>query len=399
MTAGKAKLGDVAPARPLKGSSVDGSRVVWQLNLDQVEAQSGRILEKQRISAETSSSSTHFFDSRHVLYSKLRPYLNKVVLPDELGVATTELVPMLPDPNRLDRKYLVYYLRSKFFVDWVSQQVAGAKMPRVSMKVFWDHEISLPSLEEQKRIATILDKADAIRRKRYQAIDLADQFLRSVFLEMFGDPVGNPKGWPKVPFRNLVSEFRYGSSQKALNVKTELALPILRIPNVSHGAIDLNDDLKYVELPAPEIGRLKLTKGDLLFVRTNGNPHYIGRCAVFDDERDFLFASYLIRARLKENAELTPNFIQYCLSVPSYRSKIVKETRTTAGNFNINTKGLGALELIVPSDKKLREFEEVQARVKRLLARLQEQSLKANALFNSLSQSAFKPQYVLESAV
>lgn len=395
----RARLGRVAPAKPLRNLDIGGNSIVWHLNLDQVESQSGRVLKKEYAPASEAGSSTHWFDDRYVLYSKLRPYLNKVVLPDELGVATTELVPMFPEPGQVDRKYLAYYLRSKHFVDWVSNQVAGAKMPRVSMKVFWDHEISLPTMEEQQRIATILDKVDALRQKRQRAIELADQFLRSMFLEMFGDPVSNPKGWPKVPFRNLVSEFRYGSSQKALSVKSEFALPILRIPNVSHGVIDLHDDLKFVELPATEIGRLKLKKGDLLFVRTNGNPQYIGRCAVFDDERDFLFASYLIRARLKESTELTPNFIQYCLSVPSYRSKIVKETRTTAGNFNINTKGLGALELIVPSRERLGEFEKIQARVKRLLERLQEQAEEADALFNSLSQSVFESQGITKRAV
>ena len=155
-------------------------------------------------------TSTHGFDERHVLYSKLRPYLNKVVLPDGRGLATTELVPMLPDPLRLDRKYLAYYLRSRSFVDWVSSQVAGAKMPRVSMQLFWQHEIPLPPLPEQKRIAAILDKANAIRRKRQQAIQLADDFLRAVFLDMFGDPVTNPKGWEVRPLSELVSKLGDG---------------------------------------------------------------------------------------------------------------------------------------------------------------------------------------------
>src|SRR5690606_601286 len=168
---------------------------VWTLNLDQVEANTGKVLGKIMAPVSEAGTSTHGFDERHVLYSKLRPYLNKVVLPDERGLATTELVPMLPDPLRLDRKYLAYYLRSKSFVDWVSSQVAGAKMPRVSMQLFWQHEIPLPPLSEQKCIAAILDKADAIRRKRQQAIQLADDFLRAVFLDMFGDPVTNPKGW------------------------------------------------------------------------------------------------------------------------------------------------------------------------------------------------------------
>jgi type I restriction enzyme S subunit len=187
-------LGDVAPAKASKHTFAETDDV-WTLNLDQVEADTGKVLQKIIAPVSAAGPSTHGFDERHVLYSKLRPYLNKVVLPDDKGLATTELVPMLPDAGRLDRKYLAYYLRSKSFVDWVSSQVAGAKMPRVSMQLFWQHEIPLPSLSEQKRIAAILDKADAIRRKRQQAIQLADDFLRAVFLDMFGDPVTNPKGW------------------------------------------------------------------------------------------------------------------------------------------------------------------------------------------------------------
>src|SRR5690606_10552099 len=187
---------------------------VWTLNLDQVEANTGKVLGKIMAPVSEAGTSTHGFDERHVLYSKLRPYLNKVVLPDERGLATTELVPMLPDPLRLDRKYLAYYLRSKNFVDWVSSQVAGAKMPRVSMHLFWQHEIPLPPLPEQKRIAAILDKADTIRHKRQQAIQLADDFLRAVFLDMFGDPVTNPKGWEVDALEQLSTRVTKGESPK-----------------------------------------------------------------------------------------------------------------------------------------------------------------------------------------
>lgn len=206
------KLGDVAPAKPSK-NAFSKSEEVWTLNLDQVEADTGKVLGKIMAPVSEAGTSTHGFDERHVLYSKLRPYLNKVVLPDGRGLATTELVPMLPDPSRLDRKYLAYYLRSKSFVDWVSSQVAGAKMPRVSMQLFWQHEIPLPPLPEQKRIAAILDKADAIRSKRQQAIQLADNFLRAVFLDMFGDPVTNPKGWPTMRVDELCTIVR-GSSPR-----------------------------------------------------------------------------------------------------------------------------------------------------------------------------------------
>ncbi|MDK9962468.1 restriction endonuclease subunit S, partial [Enterobacter cloacae] len=85
-------------------------------------------------------------------------------------IATTELVPMKPDQKRLNKEYLAYYLRSKPFVEWVSTQVSGAKMPRVVMSIFWQHEMPLPPLYEQERIVSVLDKSNRLRQKREQAI-------------------------------------------------------------------------------------------------------------------------------------------------------------------------------------------------------------------------------------
>lgn len=381
MTAGKARLGDVAPARPLKGRSVEGSRVVWQLNLDQVEAQSGRILEKQRATAEMASSSTHLFDSQHVLYSKLRPYLNKVVLPDELGVATTELVPMLPDPNRLDRKYLAYYLRSKFFVDWVSQQVAGAKMPRVSMKVFWDHEIPLPALDEQKRIATVLDKADALCRKRRQAIELADQFLRSVFLEKFGDPVRNPKGWPILELGS-VAQCQLG---KMLSQKAKAGLSpkkYLRNANVRWGSFDLSEVLE-MDFSEREQVKFSLRPGDLL-VCEGGE---IGRCAIWNGElRECYFQKALHRIRVRDN--LTSEYLQeyfYWMSRLGGFSKSVSQVTFS----HLTSEKLKQLSVPIPPIALQDEFSDIFWRTEVHKNRLNEHCRELGSLFNSLSSDAF----------
>jgi len=103
------------------------------------------------------------------------------------------------DFNRADLKYLYYFFLSRGFEDVIS----GSAQPQITGQGLTKVEIPLPPLPEQKRIAAILDKADAIRRKRQQAIQLADDFLRAVFLDMFGDPVSNPKGWPKKSLRLL----------------------------------------------------------------------------------------------------------------------------------------------------------------------------------------------------
>ena len=100
---------------------------------------------------------------------------------------------IVPDESAADQRYLFYALRTQV-PRWLEQRVGGAQ-PNISQQIIRDTQIPLPPLEEQRRIAAILDKADAVRRKRKEAIALTEELLRSAFLEMFGDPVTNPKGW------------------------------------------------------------------------------------------------------------------------------------------------------------------------------------------------------------
>ncbi len=169
---------------------------VWHLTLDQVESHTGNIVNKKIAPASTAGTSTNVFDDGNVLYSKLRPYLNKVICPTEPGIATTELIPLRPRKDLLDRHYLTYYLRSKHFLGFANVAVAGVKMPRIIMAKFWKHQVPLPPLSEQRRIVEILDQADALRKKRAEADAKAARILPALFYKMFGDPATNPKGWP-----------------------------------------------------------------------------------------------------------------------------------------------------------------------------------------------------------
>ena len=146
----------------------------------------------------------------------------------------------------------------------------------------------------------------------------------------------------------LIEEFRYGTSNKS----GKSGYPTLRIPNVARGAIDLTE-LKTVEVTEEEFERLKLIEGDLLFVRTNGNPDYVGRCVVFNphdvseigfDTEKYIYASYLIRARLKRSSIL-PIVIQEYLSTDEGKQALKARCKTSAGQFNINTEGLGSLPI------------------------------------------------------
>ena len=128
-------LREVAPAIPSR-NSLDPDDTVWHLGLDQIEGHTGVVLGKHRAPVSEAGNSTFHFDHSHVLYSKLRPYLNKIVVPDEPGIATTELIPLKPHPHLVCREFLAYYLRSPEFLAYASQYVTGAKMPRVIIDRF-----------------------------------------------------------------------------------------------------------------------------------------------------------------------------------------------------------------------------------------------------------------------
>ena len=248
--------------------------------------------------------------------------------------------------DRLGTSFLFHFLNK--YVDKLRSQSIGGVIKYIKMANLTDIELPDYSLSEQKDIVKILDTAENLRQKRKEQLALLDDYLKSVFLDMFGDPIVNDKKLPQISLGEVSADIKYGTNMKCLDRKKDKSVPVLRIPNIQEGGIDLTD-LKYAEPDHTEFNKLLLRKKDLLFVRTNGNPDYIGRCAVFHLNDDYINASYLIRVRLKEKADLLSSFICYVVSLPSYRSKITKESRTTAGNYNINTQGLKNLKILKPS--------------------------------------------------
>lgn len=166
------KMKDVAPSSPYTGEIIQNTNGYWLLNLDMVESNSGRIIEKVYVAEDEIGQSTTTFSSKYVLYSKLRPYLNKVVVPDDDGYATTELIPLLPNQQLLTQLYLAQLLRGDEFLAYISSQVSGTKMPRVTMNVFWDFDVMLPPLYLQERYAAFVRQSDKSKYNASQAMRL-----------------------------------------------------------------------------------------------------------------------------------------------------------------------------------------------------------------------------------
>ena len=193
------------------------NQVITYLDIASVNRESKKVEESIEIqSHEAPSRARQLVRKDDVLVSTVRPNLNAVAYLEEEfdgATASTGFCVLRAKSDKLDSRYLYYWVRTTYFIDDMVRESTGASYPAVSDSIIKKNEIPLPPLEEQKRIAAILDKADRIRRKRQEAIRLTEELGRSIFLDMFGDPVTNPKGWEKVPLSKIVKgDIRNGLS-------------------------------------------------------------------------------------------------------------------------------------------------------------------------------------------
>lgn len=179
-------LKSVAPQKQWDGSVPSVNGLFWLLNLDMVESQTGSIIEKVLVKQDEIGNSTIMFDTTNVLYSKLRPYLNKVVVPDEIGYGTSELVPLRPCPDVLNRTFFAYLLRNKSFVDYISGKVAGAKMPRVVMDDFRAFSVILPPIQLQHSFAAKIESIEKQKAAINQSIAETQRLFDYTMDKYFG---------------------------------------------------------------------------------------------------------------------------------------------------------------------------------------------------------------------
>ena len=171
-----AKIKDVAPEMPSK-EQLSGK--IWLLNLDMIESNTGRIIEKVYEDVENALS-VQSFDEGNVLFSKLRPYLNKVVIPDEPGMATTELVPLRPEPSKLHKVFLSHMLRGNQFVNYANDIAGGTKMPRMPLTELRNFDCILPPMDKQLEFVFIAEQADKSKFELKQCIEHIDKVIKSL---------------------------------------------------------------------------------------------------------------------------------------------------------------------------------------------------------------------------
>lgn len=284
------------------------------------------------------------------------------------------------DVEKADLKFLYYLLINRGLNDTIT----GSAQPQITRTTLEKVKILLPPLAEQKRIAEVLDCADALREKRRRALQKLDTLLQSVFLEMFGDPVKNPKGWERATIRDLVSSVNYGTSEKA---GQDGEFQILRMNNITFQGGWNFSDLKYIDLSENDQKKYLVKKGDILFNRTN-SKELVGKTAVYREDYEMAFAGYLIRIRT--NAENNPEYISAFLNSRYGKMILNNMCKNIIGMANINAQELQDIPILKPPIELQNRFASIIAEVERIKAKLKNNLEKNENLFQSLQQKAFK---------
>ena len=336
-----ARLGDVA-AISASSQGIDDKRI-WLLNLDMVEQQTGSIIAYNYVSKDELNGSIIQFDTDNVLYSKLRPNLNKVVLPSQNGFATSEMLPLRPDTRVLCKEYLAVYLRSDSFVTWAISKTAGAKMPRLGTKELLNKEIPLPSLDEQYHIAMVLDKISNLIALRKQQLAKLDELVKARFIEQF---IG--KGHPTKTMDEIsLAKGEYGA--QSASVEYNPGRPrYVRITDINDDGT-LNDDVVSSINPADD-EQYRLSYGDFMFARMGAT---VGKTYAFI-EGDQIFAGYLIRYRLNQEL-INPQYLFWYTKLDEYWDW-VKLNQSGAAQPGINSKKFGSLRVPLPPIKEQNTF-------------------------------------------
>lgn len=310
------------------------------------------------------------------------------IVPDDFPEANcNQAVAILRfDKSKLFPRYLLHWLTTNDALRQISGKKVTATISNLSLGQIKELEIPLPPLDEQKRIAAILDKADAIRRKRQQAIQLADDFLRAVFLDMFGDPVTNPKGFKKAAITELsdiITGYAFKSAEYVQDGENSVRL--CRGANTLTGYFEWKDTAYWDRDKLKGIENYIINSGDVILAMDRPWISSGLKVCVFPENQR---TTYLVQrvARIRPKQAIYIDYLYSCILSSAFE-KHCCPTETTVPH--ISPVELKNFEVLVPDEKLVQKYHDVVFKVRSSMLAMEKSLLEANSAFNSLSQKAF----------
>ncbi|MEB6372060.1 restriction endonuclease subunit S [Klebsiella michiganensis] len=462
-----------------KAEPEDVTPETWILELEDIEKVTSKLLNKVTFAERPFKSSKNRFSQGDVLYGKLRPYLDKVIVANEPGVCTTEIIPITSYGN-ISPEFLRLLLKAPNFITYANSSTHGMNLPRLGTEKAQHAVIELAPIQEQLRIVSRVDKlmslCDQLEQHSLTSLDAHQQLVETLLTTLTDSQNANelaenwarisehfdtlftteasidalkqtilqlavmgklvpqdpndepasellkriaqekaqlvkdgkmkkqkplppisdeekpfelPNGWEWVKLGNILHDIKYGTSQKCdYNIS---GYPVLRIPNIVKGIIDLAD-IKYGALTDSELKDLTLNENDLLFIRSNGSTNIVGQSTlVQQDLKDHAYAGYIIRVRL-HNKYINATYINMIMKSNLIREQIEGPIRTTTGVKNINSNELmGLLVPLPPKNEQgiiIKKISEIDTTISNLKVNIQSAQQTQLHLADALTDAA-----------
>ncbi len=337
------------------------------------------------------SRARQLVEAGDVLIATVRPNLNGVALVNSAHhgmTASTGYCVLRPDEDKLDSRFLFHWVKTDVFVQRMVDVATGANYPAVSDAKVKASKIPLPPLTEQKRIAGILDAADALRTKRRDALTQLDALIRSFFLDMFGDLVTNPMGWPPTSLLAVSDELRdgpFGSNLKSSHY-VESGVRVIRLQNIGVGEM-LDDDLAFIsEEHFASLPKNHCRPGDVI-IGTMGDPN-LRACVVPSGLQRALNKADCILMRVNDK-KADASYVCQLLNDQRMVSMALQLVRgQTRGRISLGR--LKELQILLPPMELQRRFSDIVRSVEQHKAAQRAHLTELDTLFASLQSRAFR---------
>ena len=283
---------------------------------------------------------------------------------------------------QLDQQYLYYYLKSDFALQRIRVVATGSVRDNLKLTMLYEFPINLPSMEVQKGIVKKLDGVKRVISLREQELQRLDDLIKARFVELFGDPVSNPKRWEKKALSDE-AEIKIGPFGSLLH-KEDYITGGHALVNPSHivdGKIALDDKLTVSDEKYGELSAYHLQIGDVVM----GRRGEMGRCAVVEQVGLLCGTGSLL---IRTNGDLSADYIQKIISFPSFK-RTIEDMAVGQTMPNLNVPIVSAFQIIKPPKKVQDQYYAFVAQVDKSKVVVQKALDEAQVLFDSLMQKYF----------
>lgn len=291
----------------------------------------------------------------------------------------------------IDMKFLKYWFQHS--QNKLIYGARGVALKNISATIVKNLQIPLPPLPIQQKIAAILDAADAYRQKTKALIEKYDQLTQSLFLEMFGDPVRNEKGWEIERLENLAEIVSGVTKGRKIDSNDFCEVPYMRVANVQDGYLNLAE-VKTIPATESDLVKYSLIEGDILLTE-GGDPDKLGRGAVWHQEiNPCIHQNHIFRVRIHGN-RITPIYLSKLCGSEYGKRYFLKSAKQTTGIASINKTQLRGFPVLMADPNTQRKFNDRFQCIQIQKSNLASSSQKSEELFQSLLQRAFKGELVV----